>query len=90
MRFNSNRLKIKPVRFEPVMNKNGFFQNFKSNHFFSNRTEKFQIYNFLYFLQFLELIGHDESEYHGPVALGIIKRDILALFQVKCLKKGKE
>ena len=58
--------------------------------FDSNRFSKFQIYNFLYFLQFLCRIGHEESENHGPEALGIIIRDILALFLIKCGKKGKE
>ena len=59
----------------------------------SNRTvlSKFQIYNSLYFLQFLDTeTGHEEFENHGPEALGIRIRAILALFLIKCEKKGKD
>ena len=44
-------------------------------------------YYSLYFFQFLDQIGHEESEKHGPEALRIIVRAILAPFLMKCEKE---
>ena len=70
----------------------------KSNRFDSNwfKIKPYLIqpfcqnFNFLSFLQFLDQKGHEESENHGPETLGIIKRDILAVFIIKCEKDGKK
>ena len=59
------------LRFEPVKNQIGL-----------NRTilSKIQSYNSLYFLQFIDQIGHEETENHVLEALRIIMKAILALF----------